>query len=157
MAIVIALTALVGMTSPALADSTTDYGVGVACPGFGLHIESTGSPTVTKDFYDANGNRVRQLTAGKGAALRFSNPQTGATYLLKSNGSVTNTTFNEDGSQTIVTTGHNVLVVYNPDAIPPESSTTLYVGRMVYTVSAGGLFTLQSTSGESTDICAALS
>ena len=38
----------------------------------------------------------------------------------------------------------------------PRPSTTQYVGRIVYTVDESGVFTLVSTSGRSTDICAAL-
>jgi len=42
-----------------------------------------------------------------------------------------------------------------PD-VPAGPSTTLYVGRVVFTVDTSGVFTLQSVSGKSTDICAAL-
>jgi hypothetical protein len=40
--------------------------------------------------------------------------------------------------------------------VPAGPSTTLYVGRVVYTVDADAVFTLQSTSGRETDICATL-
>jgi hypothetical protein len=41
--------------------------------------------------------------------------------------------------------------------VPAGPSTTLYVGRVAFTVGAGGAFTVVSTSGKATGICAALS
>ena len=67
-----------------------------------------------------------------------------------------NTVVNAGGSQTVTLTGNNVLIMF-PSDVPAGPSTTLYVGRVVYTVDAGGVFTLVSTSGRATDLCAALS
>ena len=67
-----------------------------------------------------------------------------------------NAVFNADGSQTVTVTGHNVLILF-PSDVPAGPSTTLYVGRVVYTIGTDGVFTLVSTSGTATDICAALS
>ena len=53
-------------------------------------------------------------------------------------------------------TGHNVLILF-PSDVPAGPSTTLYVGRVVYTIGTDGVFTLVSTRGTATDICAALS
>jgi hypothetical protein len=44
-----------------------------------------------------------------------------------------------------------------PSDVPAGPSTTLYVGRVVYTVDVNGDFTLVSTRGTATDICAELS
>ena len=63
---------------------------------------------------------------------------------------------NADGSQRVTLTGHNVLILF-PSDVPAGPSTTLYVGRVVFTVDVNGIFTLVSTSGTSTDLCAALS
>jgi hypothetical protein len=41
--------------------------------------------------------------------------------------------------------------------VPAGPTTTLVVGRVVFTIGADGVFTLVSTSGTTTDICAALS
>ena len=79
-----------------------------------------------------------------------------ATFALRANGAVMHTVFNADGSQTVTATGHNVLILF-PSDVPAGPSTTLYVGRVVYTVDEGGVFTLVSTSGTETDICFALS
>lgn len=64
--------------------------------------------------------------------------------------------FNADGSQTVTLTGHNILILF-PTDVPAGPSTTLYVGRVVFTVDANGVTTLKSTSGTATDICAAVS
>jgi hypothetical protein len=44
-----------------------------------------------------------------------------------------------------------------PTDIPAGPSTTLYVGQLVYTVDPAGVFTVESSRGNSTDICAELS
>ena len=96
------------------------------------------------------------LTAGKGNPLEFTNPENGESIALRPNGSVTITTFNPDGSLTLVNTGHNVLILF-PTDVPAGPSTILYVGRLVLNVDANEVFTLQEFSGRATDICAAIS
>jgi hypothetical protein len=49
-----------------------------------------------------------------------------------------------------------VLILF-PSDVPEGPSTTLYVGRVVFTIDDAGVFTVVSTSGKSTDICAELS
>jgi len=71
-------------------------------------------------------------------------------------GAVQQSVVNADGSATVTSTGHNVLILF-PSDVPAGPSTTLYVGRVVFTVGANGVFTVVSTSGSATDICAALS
>ena len=128
---------------------------GTACD-FDLAIDiAGGDQRVERTFVDANGNPVRTLSAGVGSQLTFTNLSTNATIALPANGAVTNTLFNADGSQTVTLTGHNVLILF-PTDVPAGPSTTLYVGRVVFTVGVDGVFTLKSTSGTSTDICAAL-
>jgi len=128
---------------------------GVACP-FALNITQTGTPSAWKYFRDKNGTIVRGLLAGNGVDLLFENYDTHATLALKANGAVNHATYNPDGSQTWMTTGHNVLILF-PTDVPVGPSTTYYVGRVVFTVDPQGNFTMQSTAGNSTDICAALS
>lgn len=148
-----------GVPSIAAADPfVLDLPAGQACPSFDLRVEVTPSPRrVYQDFYDKNGNLVRALTAGKGDALSFTNLATQATLSLRPNGAVTRVVPNSDGLQTWTSTGHIVLILF-PTDVPAGPSTTLYVGRIVFTVDpSSGVFTLQSTSGKSVDICAALS
>ena len=104
---------------------------------------------------DKNGNVVRLLEAGIGPAFVFTNLTTSATFSTRSNGSVVRTTVNPDGSLTVTATGHFVLILF-PTDVPAGPSTTLYVGRIVYTIDSGGVFTLLEVSGQTTDICAAL-
>ena len=110
---------------------------------------------VEKEFTDKNGNVVRILSAGRGTKLVFTNLSNAKTLSLKPNGSVSHTQVNLDGTTTVALTGHNVLVLF-PTDVPAGPSTTLYVGRIVYTVDASAVFTVQSVSGTTMDICAAL-
>ena len=129
---------------------------GTACT-FGLAVDGTGGDRrVTHTFKDADGNVVRTLTTGRGSQLTFTNRSSNATLALRANGAVENTVSNADGTRTVTLTGHNVLILF-PSDVPAGPSTTLYVGRVVYTVGTDDVFTLVSTSGTATDICAALS
>lgn len=152
------LLALLGSGMPAVAaDFVLDLPAGQACQTFDLRVEITQNPhRVFREFFDKNGNPVRVLTAGKGSQLSFSNLTTGAILSLKANGSVERKALKPDGTQTWTTTGHNVLILF-PTDVPAGPSTTLYVGRVVFTVDGSEVFTLMSTSGKSMDICAALS
>ncbi len=132
-----------------------EFVAGDAC-AFALAVEGPGAPKDVREFEDANGRIVRTLQAGRGSELTFTNLQSGATLSLPSNGSVTNTVFDDDGSATVTLTGHTVLIMF-PTDVPPGPSTTLYVGRVVFTVDPAGVFTILSTSGRSVDICEALS
>jgi hypothetical protein len=127
---------------------------GTAC-SFELHIEGTGDKRIMREFTDQNGNLVRTLAAGKGFDLTFTNTSTDESISFSSNGSVERTTINADGSSTVQTTGHNV-VIFFPTDVPAGPSTTLYEGRLVYTVSPDLVFTFVSSRGPTTDICALL-
>jgi hypothetical protein len=159
LSIAAALAALAGASQSIAAnppDWSFDLPAGSACAGFDLHVEGWDNPQrVFKTFYDKNGNVVRMLSAGKGSDLTFTNLSTGSTLSLKSNGAVDKTTW-PGGIETHVSTGHIVLILF-PSDVPAGPSTTLYVGRIVYTIDQSGVWTLQSTSGKKSDICAALS
>jgi hypothetical protein len=145
----------VATAAPASAQELAlDLPAGLACD-FALHIEGTGDMRITRQFTDQNGEVVRVLTAGKGFNLTFTNVENGNILDLPSNGSVNMTTNNADGTQTIQVTGHNVVILF-PTDVPAGPSTTLYTGRLVYTVDTNGVFTVQSRSGPTTDICALL-
>lgn len=130
---------------------------GVACQ-FPLKIEFRAAlhRPADKTFVDENDNPVRILSVGKGQDLRFTNTISGAELILQGNGSVSKTTFNADGTVTVVTAGHNVISLF-PTDVPAGPSTILYVGQVVYTVDSEGIFTLLKVSGKQTDICAELS
>ena len=88
--------------------------------------------------------------------MSFTNLTTGNTFSTKSNGAVAHITFNSDGSFTETDTGHNVLILF-PTDVPAGPSSTLIVGRVVFTVDTNGVFTVLDVSGKTIDICAALS
>jgi hypothetical protein len=141
----------------AVAQHDAEFAAGVACADFGLGLDlAGGDQRVDRTFVDADGNPVRVLSAGVGFQLTFTNLSNDTTFALPANGAVMQTVFNPDGSQTVTVTGHNLLILF-PTDVPAGPSTTLYVGRVVFTVDADGVFTLVSTSGTATDICAALS
>ena len=127
---------------------------GIACADFDLRIEGTGGLRVDRTFVDRDGEVVRTLSTGTGSALTFTNLSTGASVSFSSTGAVQRTQISPDGTTTVTTTGSSVLILF-PTDVPAGPSTTLYVGRVVFTVDAAGVFTLVSTSGRSTDICAA--
>jgi hypothetical protein len=134
----------------------TDLPPGLGC-NFALTIIQEGTQPVRREFTDKNGNVVRLLTAGKGITNTYINAETGASITIKpSGGSVSKTTLNPDGSSTVVATGFNGLILF-PSDIPTGPSSTLYIGRLVYTVDASGVFTVIGSSGKQTDICATLS
>ena len=149
-------TALAVSAEAATAQERVVIPAGEACD-FELAIDiAGGDQRVERTFVDAAGNPVRLLSAGVGSQLTFTNLSTDATTALRANGAVTRTVYNPDGSQTVTTTGHNVLILF-PSDVPEGPSTTLHVGRVVFTIDTQGVFTVESTSGTATDICAALS
>jgi hypothetical protein len=136
-------------------DLTLD--AGLACPGFALRIQSDGPAVqVNKEFFDKNGSVVRLLSAGKGWNLTFTNTLTDASFTVKGNGSVSHTSVASDGVMTVSSTGHNGLIMF-PTDVPPGPTSTLYSGRIVYTVDGQFITTIQQVSGKSIDICAVLS
>jgi hypothetical protein len=153
---IVAVLGATGCSAVAAADFSAFYAAGQACV-FELRIDGTGGNQVYRDFFDRNGNLVRSLSpAGTGSALTFTNVDTGATLSTTSNGSVTHVTYNADGSNTYATTGHNVLILF-PTDVPSGPTTTLYVGRVVFTADSAFNFELLQHRGTATDICAALS
>ena len=78
----------------------------------------------------------------------------GKVLALRSNGAVTIKRPGPDGLTTMTSMGH--LIILFPTDIPAGPTTILYVGRTVVTVDAHGNFTVLSTTGTRTDICAAL-
>lgn len=152
--------AAVGYAIPANAaedppDFTVTFTKGIACAGFDLLVEGWDGKRHTKEFKDKKGF-VRVLSAGTGSALRFTNVASGAKLALRSNGAVSQITLYPDGSYIQKLTGHNVLILF-PTDVPPGPSTTLYVGRVVFTVDTNAVTTVLEESGNKTDICAAVS
>lgn len=160
-AVAMALGALVGVNGQAVADPKPApqtfqqiYPAGVACT-FELIVDLVGIPLIPKDTKDKNGNVIRSVIKGKGFALTFTNASTNKKVSFEATHTETRTVFNPDGTRR-VTAKATVLILF-PTDIPAGPSTTLYEGRIVYDSTATDDFTLLSTKGKSTDICAALS
>lgn len=137
-------------------DFVNTYAAGLAC-NFELRIEGwNGKGGNGIKQFTAGGIVVRELSAGTGSTLRYTNTETGNTISTISNGAATDTRYNLDGSFTQTDTGHNVLILF-PSDTPPGPSTTLYVGKLVFDSTPTFDFTVRSESGNKTDICAALS
>lgn len=143
-----------GNAAAASPDFTIVFPAGMACT-FDLQIDGSGGNRHFKEFRDKDGNVVRTLDAGTGFALTFTNVSTGTVLTTRSNGAVSHVTLNPDGSFTETDTGHNVLILAPTDN-PAGPSTTLIVGRVVFTVDVFQVFTVQQLTGKVADVCAAL-
>jgi hypothetical protein len=152
----VASAALIGTVVPAAAaaDDPPDFLPGVACT-FGLDLDGVDN-RVVHEFTDVDGNDV-QLITGLAGPVTFTNVGSGATLTLPARGAAWKIVTSPDGNaSTFTATGHFVLIMFPTDD-PAGPSTTLYVGRVVFTIDNSGVFTLQETRGTATDLCAALS
>jgi hypothetical protein len=148
---------MVGPMAGTVAAYDLSFAAGVACDfELGIDVDELGPGMVWREWYDADGNLMRTLQAGTGAALTFTNADTGASFSTPWNGSVIDTRFDDDGSQIVSMKGHTILIMF-PTDVPAGPSTTLYIGRVVFTVDALGVTTIRSTAGRQIDICGALS
>jgi hypothetical protein len=148
---------LLGMSTLTIA-ATIVLPAGQGCPDFGVTIDLSGADhRVTKTFSDKNGNPVRFLAAGQGTQFVFTNSSTGVTLTVKTGGSVEHITPNADRTQTWVTSGHELVILF-PSDTPPGPASTLYIGRLVFRLdpSSFTFLGIQSFTGRSIDICAAL-
>ena len=159
----LAAAALVAPAQPAVADGSFFLPLGQGCADFALEWSWTGGNLHTKEFTDAQGNVVRLITAGKGTVNTYTNygsdPEPivpGKSISIRTDGSVTKTVINPDGTQTVTATGHNGLIMF-PSDVPAGPTTIQYVGKIVYNIDpATGVFTLVSTTGQALDVCAEL-
>ena len=131
---------------------------GQACPDFGVTIDLI-SPDhrVSKTFFDKNGNPVRYLNAGQGNHFVFTNSASGVTLTVKTGGSVEHITPNPNGTQTWVTSGHELVVLF-PSDTPRWALNHVIYRTLVFTFdpSSTTFLGIQSFTGKSIDICAAL-
>jgi hypothetical protein len=143
-------------TNSPLPSSDITLPAGLGCE-FELVIHSSDGKVHEKDFFDKNGNKVRNITVKTGVVLTYTNGSSDKSVSIKTSGSVSRTVYNADGSSTVTSTGHNGLILF-PTDVPTGPSTTQYTGRIVYTVSPSPeeTFTLISHSGPARDICSEL-
>jgi autotransporter passenger strand-loop-strand repeat protein len=154
-----ALMGALGLPSISAAETNPDFVLpqGLACKDFALGLSIRGGNQVYREFTDRNGNVVRLFSGGKGNVQTFTNMTTGEELTIRTGGSVTHTTINSDGSQTVTSTGHNVWILF-PTDVPAGPTTTLYLGKVVFRVDPQTFFSeLLAESAQKVDICAALS
>lgn len=159
-----AVTCLVATSAPATA-AITVFPDGEACVGFDVSLDGGDSKRNTRTFMDWDGNTV-VLTTGAAERVVVTNLETGESVTAPARGVRTRATTDDNGTASLADdittfeiTGNLLLILFSSDAggagLTP-SSTTLISGRTVFTVDAMGVFTVQSVSGKTTDICAAL-
>jgi len=126
------LVAAVGAAQPAsAAESSFTLPAGLGC-SFALKVTLTGSTgTLT----------IENLDTPK--SISFPSRGVGQTEAT-------------EGNSTTVKTGGQLLLILFPSDSPPGPSTTLYTGKVVYTINQTNDFQLQSTAGRQIDICAEL-
>jgi hypothetical protein len=138
-----------------VAGGTSDLPAGVACV-FPVRISATDGLQGMKQFYDRSGNLVRIFGFGTGISYTFTNLTNEKSITIKARASASQTVVDENGVQTITASGQYGLIMF-PTDVPAGPSTTFYVGRLVYTVDSSNVTRLVSNSGQSVDVCAALS
>lgn len=148
------------ITAPAWAadppDITVEFPAGAACSSFGLRVELWEGKGQLRQVKDRNGV-LRALSAGTGYAFRLSNPNNNKSISTPNNGaSQMVQTYLADGTQVYTTRGH-MLLIWFPTDIPAGPWTILNSGRVVFSLSPAGVGTLGSVTGNTTDVCAALS
>jgi hypothetical protein len=108
-----------------------------------------------KEFVDQFGNPVRLIQVQTGVSYTYTDLATGKSISTKAHGSAIEMTV-ADGVATVTANGENTLILFSSD-VPAGPSTTLYEGRITYTVDPStGVFTLVNASGTHLDICGSL-
>jgi len=122
-----------------------------------LNVKSTEGKLRTVQFVDEAGNPVRiVVSVGTGVSFTYTNVTTGKQITTKGSGSAAKVV-TMDGIQTRTQSGLNALILF-PTDVPEGPSTTVYRGKIVFTIdTTTRVFTLISHSGESLDVCKALS
>lgn len=147
---------LLAVAGPASADEPAwefTLPAGLACAGFDLQVTGYGPGPQVDRLFDGSGGTVLNLKAGTGNALTFTNLSSGASISTDANGAVNWTAYYPDGSQRMMLTGHNVVILFPADGGP---STTLHVGRVTIDAAADGVWTVRTIAGTKFDICAAI-
>ncbi|WP_423185108.1 hypothetical protein [Arthrobacter sp. NyZ413] len=136
---------------PQLQAFSVSLPAGLACP-FPLDITGTNGQITQVTFKNGSFFNV-----GKGVLLTYSNPSNGKSYTVNTAGSVDRFVQNPDGTYTGYLSGHNGYIYFNTDATGPRAIE--YTGRLVVTTDStlSNTLSVDFTSGQSVDVCAALS
>jgi hypothetical protein len=145
----LAAAAVVGAAQPASAQEPVSLPADTAC-SFPLTFTVTGGNLQPRSF-----QKGRLVEAGSTGTVTVRNDTTGETISFPSRG-VGKRSVTDSNSVTTVSTGGQLLLILFPSDIPAGPSTTLYTGRVVFTIDAQGNFELQKTAGRQIDVCAEL-
>lgn len=143
----VALATVGVVAAPAHAADELFFPAGMAC-SFPLATSSTGASVKIHD-------NPTFMTTGLGGNLTLTNVSTGSSITLPSKGVADRYTALPGGATRVESMGSHVIILF-PTDVPAGPTTTLYTGRVVYTVDAQGNWTLVSTSGRARDLCAEL-
>lgn len=165
--LLIAVLALAAALAPVLPARAQDEGrcvptptgdycpAGVAC-AFPLQVDYSDMQLNYREFYDKDGNFQGMMLVGKGFVVTLTNLASGATLSQEVKGTSFRDILNPDGTETIASSGNFFMIMY-PTDIPPGPSALMYTGHVELRMDAGGVSTISHLSGQSTDMCAALS
>jgi len=136
-------------------DLHIDLKAGLACPGFPVHVDLTGSQTRTKTFTNKAGKTVRTIESGNGYVRTYINSDTGKKVVFPSKHFTADTTFDKNGLGTVVSTGRFGIIMF-PTDVPAGPSTTEYKGRVVYKITPTSDITIKNVQAKTIDVCAML-
>jgi hypothetical protein len=137
-------------------DDHIDLEAGVACPGFPVHIDLTGSQTRTKTFTNKAGKTVRTIESGNGYVRTYINSDTGKKVVFPSKFFSADTTFDKNGLRTVISTGRFGIVRFPKTDVPPGPAITEYVGRVVFTITPASDIVIKQVEATTIDVCAKL-
>ena len=132
-----------GLTDAAVAAPTTtepwvqSFAAGEAC-SFELQVSGTNGRLRQLEFVDDTGHVLRVLSVTTGISYTYTNLATSQTVTTRAGGSAISSEMNPDGTWTYTATGHNGLILF-PSDIPAGPTTTVYEGRIIFRVVAGGV------------------
>jgi hypothetical protein len=150
-ATVFAAAVAVGAAQPASAQEPVNLPAGTAC-SFALSFTLTGGNQQPRSF---EGGRLVEAGSTGTLTIQRDDP-TGKKISFPSRGVGVRSVTTSNGITTVSTGGQLLLILFPTDT-PAGPSTTLYTGRVVYTVdNATGVFTLKKTAGRQIDVCAEL-
>jgi hypothetical protein len=100
-----------------------------------------------------NGRPTRLVSAGSTGTVTVAGNGQSISFPSRGVGQTTVT----EGDVTTVATGGQLLLALFPTDVPAGPSTTLYTGRVVFTIdNLTGVFTLQKAAGRQVNVCSAL-
>jgi hypothetical protein len=117
------------------------------CPGFDVGV------TVASDAGNPTHAGPRAVLLAGTTRYILENMETGTTYSVRTAGAA-RTSPGPLGSTIFTVTGPSIMLLFPTD--PGGPATTLYRGRLVFNQGTDGVTTIESSTGGTVDLCAAL-